>query len=72
MGLQTSGNGVYVYLLYTYIQDDYTAHYDYLLIKDFNAFMRYRTKHRTSMFFCRKCVHGFTVREKQEEHVSSA
>ena len=59
-----TGNGVHVDLLY--IQDDFTAHY--LLIKDFNAFMRYRTKHNNSMFFCRKCLHGFTSRDKQEEH----
>ena len=59
-----SGTGTEIDLLY--IQDEYTAHY--LLIKDFNAFMRHRTKHHHSMKFCRKCFHGFTYKEHLEEH----
>ena len=59
-----SGIGVQVDLLY--IQDDYTAHY--LLIKDFNAFMRHRTKHHHSLFYCRKCLHGFVNQEQQRDH----
>ena len=59
-----SGNGTQVDLLY--IQDDDTSHY--LLIKDFNAFMRHRTKNHNSMFYCRKCLHGFTMKVSLENH----
>ena len=49
-----------------YIQDDVTAHY--MLIKNFNAFMRHRTKYHHSMFYCRKCLHGFTKENHQITH----
>lgn len=59
-----SGIGTQVDLLY--LQDDDAAHY--LLIKDFNAFMRHRTKHHNSMFYCRKCLHGFTAKSNHDIH----
>ena len=49
-----------------YIENDDNAHY--LLIKDFNAFMRHRTKHHNTMFYCRKCLHGFVSAKDQESH----
>ena len=58
------GIGTQIDLLY--IQDDNTAHY--LLIKDFNAFMRYRTKYHNSMFHCRKCLHAFTKQSNLLRH----
>ena len=58
------GTGTPIDLLY--IEDDDTAHY--MLIKNFNAFMRMRTKYHNSMYYCRKCLHGFVHQEKQEEH----
>ena len=39
-----------------------------MLIKDFNAFMRMRTKYHHTMFYCRKCLHGFVKECKQKEH----
>ena len=60
------GSGVGEQIDLLYIQDDNTAHY--LLIKDFNAFMRHRTKYHNSMFYCRKCVHGFTKESHQKSH----
>ena len=59
-----SGTGKQIDLLY--IEDVDTAHY--LLIKDFNAFMRHRTKHHHSMHYCRKCLHGFTSKQHQMYH----
>ena len=50
-----------------YIRDDFTGHY--LLIKNFNAFMRHRTKHRNSMHYCRQCLHGFTTEDILSEHL---
>ena len=51
-----------------YIKDNDTAHY--LLIKDFEAFMRHKSKHHNSMFHCRKCLHGFTKKDSIEEHAA--
>ena len=59
-----SGTGTCIDLLY--IDDGHTAHY--LLIKEFNAFMRHRTKYHNSMNYCRKCFHGFTFKDHLEEH----
>ena len=59
-----SGIGEQIDLLY--MQDENTAHY--LLIKNFNAFMRHRTKYDHSMFYCRKCLHGFTKKDHQVSH----
>ena len=58
------GNGTPIDLLY--IEDNDTAHY--MLIKSFNGFMRLRTKFHHTMFYCRKCLHGFVNQEKQEKH----
>ena len=58
------GSGTQVDLLY--IADDTTAHY--MLIKDFNAFMRHRTRYHHSMHYCRKCLHGFTKRSNLLRH----
>ena len=52
------GCGVGTQIDLLYIADDTTAHY--MLIKNFNTFMRYRTKHHNSMHYCRKCLHAFT------------
>ena len=62
-----SGIGTQIDLLY--IQDDDTAHY--LLIKEFNAFMRHRTKYHHSMFYCRKCLHGFTKEPNLVNHTKA-
>ena len=59
-----SGNGDQIDLLY--IEDEINAHY--LLIKDFNAFMRHRTKYHHTMFYCRKCLHGFVSSKDQQAH----
>ena len=58
------GNGTPIDLLY--IEDNDTVHY--MLIKSFNGFMRLRTKFHHTMFYCRKCLHGFVNQEKQEKH----
>ena len=49
-----------------YLENEGFAHY--LLIKDFNAFMRHRTKHHHTMFYCRKCMHGFVSSQNHEKH----
>eukprot|EP00116_Pleurobrachia_bachei_P001524 sb/3461786/ len=59
-----SGNGTRIDLLY--VEDEYNSHY--LLIKDFNSFMRHRTKYHNTMFYCRKCLHGFVAENKQKAH----
>ena len=59
-----SGIGEQVDLLY--LENEGFAHY--LLIKDFNAFMRHRTKHHHTMFYCRKCMHGFVSSQNHDEH----
>lgn len=59
-----SGLGLQIDLLY--IRDGFIGHF--LLIKDFNAFMRHRTKHHHSMYYCRQCLHGFTRIELLDEH----
>ena len=58
------GIGTQIDLLY--IEDEEMAHY--MLVKNFNAFMRMRTKHHHTMFYCRKCLHGFVKESKQKEH----
>ena len=60
-----SGTGNQIDLLY--IEDENTAHY--LLIKNFNAFMRHRTKYHHSMFYCRKCLTGFKYGKSHAEHI---
>ena len=59
-----SGKGMDIDLLY--LNDGTNTHY--MLITNFNGLMRYRTKHGKSMFFCKKCLHGFTRQELQETH----
>lgn len=49
-----------------YIRDEFTGHY--LLIKNFNAFMRHRTKYHNSMHYCRRCLHGFTTADLLSDH----
>ena len=49
-----------------YIRDEFTGHY--LLIKNFNAFMRHRTKHHHSMHYCRRCLHGFSTADLLSDH----
>ena len=61
---QGCGVGRQIDLLY--IRDEFTGHY--LLIKNFNAFMRHRTKHHNSMYYCRRCLHGFTTADLLSEH----
>ncbi|KAL5259617.1 hypothetical protein ACHWQZ_G009911 [Mnemiopsis leidyi] len=59
-----TGTGTQINLLY--IRENFIGHY--LLIKDFNAFMRHRTKHHNSMHFCLRCLHGFTREQHLTEH----
>ena len=59
-----SGIGKEINLLH--INNEGKGHY--LLIKDFNTFMRYRTKHRNTMFYCKRCLHGFVKNENLEAH----
>ena len=40
----------------------------YVLIKNFNAFMRHKTKYHHTMFYCRKCLHGFVDENHQIQH----
>ena len=49
-----------------YINNGEKGHY--LLIKDFNSFMRYRTKHHHSMLYCKRCLHGFVKSVALTEH----
>ena len=62
-----SGEGMTVDLLY--FNDGTRTHY--MLITNFNGLMRYRTKYKNSMFFCKKCLHGFTSRILQAFHSKS-
>ena len=59
-----AGVGEHVDLLY--VEDEMAGHY--MLIKNFNAFMRHRTKYHHTMFWCRKCLNGFVNQQKQIEH----
>ena len=60
-----SGSGTVVDLLY--INDDgQNGHY--MLIKNFDSFMNYRSKHRSPMHHCRKCLHGFTTKQLLASH----
>eukprot|EP00116_Pleurobrachia_bachei_P004199 sb/3464461/ len=59
-----SGKGTQIDLLV--IETGKSSHY--LLIKNFNSFMRHRTKHHNTMFYCRKCLHGFVNKRKQRDH----
>ena len=63
------GSGVGTQIDLLYIRDAFTGHY--LLIKNFNAFMRHRSKHHNSMHFCRRCLHGFTKHSGLTEHSTS-
>jgi len=58
------GIGTQIDLLY--LRDDFTGHY--CLIKNFNAFMRHRTKYKNSMYYCRCCLHGFTKEQMLVDH----
>ena len=59
-----AGFGTEIDLLY--INNAENGHY--LLIKDFNSFMRYRTKYHHSMFYCKRCLHGFVKSTALTEH----
>ena len=58
------GVGIEIYLLF--ISKGDKGHY--LLIKDFNSFMRYRTKHHNSMFYRKRCLHGFVKSDSLRDH----
>ena len=60
------GSGVGKHIDLLYYEDDIAGHY--MLIKDFNVFMRHRTKHHNTMFTCRKCLIAFVDQQKQVEH----
>jgi len=60
-----TGDGTPVELLY--LEQGEKSHY--VLIKDFNAFMRHRTKHNTTRRHCLKCLYGYPTEEKLAEHV---
>ena len=62
-----SDKGMEVDLLY--LNDGTRTHY--MLITNFNGLMRYRTKYHHSMFFCKKCLHGFTRKDLEEAHSKS-
>ena len=62
------GTGIGTQIELLYIENGLNAHY--LLIKDFNAFMRHRTKHHNSMFYCLKCMHGFTSEALLDDHAT--
>ena len=59
-----SERGMEIDLLY--LNDGTNTHY--LLITNFNGLMRYRTRHNNAMFFCRRCLHGFTSKDLQVAH----
>ena len=59
-----AGFGTEIDLLY--ISNGENGHY--LLIKDFNSFMRYRTKYHNSMFYCKRCLYGFAKSTSLMEH----
>ena len=58
------GNGTPIELLY--LEEDKKAHF--MLIKNFNKFMSHRSKHNGTMFFCLKCMHGFTTEDLLAKH----
>ena len=60
------GAGVGTEIDLLYINNGEKGHY--LLIKDFNSFMRYRTKYHNSMFYCKRCLHGFVKSTALMEH----
>ena len=62
-----SDHGMEIDLLY--LNDGTNTHY--LLITNFNGLMRYRTRHNNAMFFCKRCLHGFTSQALQEAHSSN-
>ena len=58
------GQGTPVELLY--LEKNEMSHF--ALIRNFHAFMRIRTKHHHSKYFCMKCLFGYITPEKLEEH----
>ena len=62
------GCGVGTPIELLYVEDGQKA--QYMLIKSFNSFMRYRSKYQHSMNFCLKCMHGFTTKELLAEHAT--
>ena len=60
------GSGVGTQIDLLYLENDGCAHY--LLIKNFNAFMRHRSRHHNTMFYCRKCMHGFVSLQNHNKH----
>ena len=60
-----SGQGTQIDLLY--IENEDNAHF--LSIKNFNTFMQHRTNHKATMFYCRKCLHGFATEDNYEAHI---
>ena len=60
------GSGIGKEINLFHINNEGKGHY--LLIKDFNTFMRYRTKHRNTMFYCKRCLHSFVKNENLEAH----
>ena len=59
-----SGQGKEINLLY--LNDSHSTHY--MLIINFNRLMRIRSKYCNSMFYCKKCLHGFKYKDQYESH----
>ena len=61
------GQGVPVELLY--LENETNSHY--VLIKDFNQFMRHRTKYSHKKYHCLQCLYGYLTADKLKEHMLS-
>ena len=59
------GEGTPVELLY--LENESNSHY--VLIKDFNQFMRHRTKYHHKKFHCMQCLYGYMSEDKLKEHL---
>lgn len=61
---QGCGVGRAVELLY--IENEFTSHF--VLITNFNAYMRHKTKYHHSKFYCMKCLFGFLKEQDFKDH----
>ena len=60
---ESKGTQIHLLLL----SNDHTQHY--VLIKSLSGLLSNRTKHNSSMFYCPRCLHGFTKKEGLDNHI---
>ena len=49
------------------IGNQYTYHY--VLVKDLSTLLYHRTKHARRMFYCNRCLHGYTTKKLHDQHM---